>query len=68
MDRFRIQTLEKIINNKSLDKQEKQMVLNTLLKKLNILLIGARKRNKDISVLVDKIEKYEKIKNHEFTN
>jgi len=48
MDRFRIQSLEKIINNKSLDKQEKQMVLNTLLKKLNILLIGARKRNKKI--------------------
>jgi len=82
MDRFRIQSLEKIINNKSLDKQEKQkiinnksldkqekqMVLNTLLKKLNILLIGARKRNKNVSVLVDKIEKYEKIKSHEFMN
>jgi len=43
-------------------------VLNTLLKKLNILLIGARKRNKNVSVLVGKIEKYEKIKSHEFTN
>ena len=68
MDRFRIQSLEKIVNNESLDKQKKQMVLNTLLKKLNILLIGARKRNKNVSVLVGKIEKYEKIKSHEFTN
>ncbi len=68
MDRFRIQSLEKLLNNKLISEKQKKFVLNSILKKLNIMLIGAKKRKKDISVLVDKIEKYEKIKNHEFTN
>ncbi|MEA3500304.1 MAG: glycosyltransferase family 2 protein, partial [Candidatus Marinimicrobia bacterium] len=65
MDRFRIQSLEKILTNESLDKEKKHLLLNTLLKKLNIMLIGAKKRDKNVSALVEKIKKYENM-NFEF--
>ena len=45
IDRYRIKALEKILINNNLKKQQKLKVLEYLLKKINIILLGAIKRN-----------------------
>ncbi len=61
MDRFRIQSLEKLLDNELLDNAKKKLVLKTLLKKLDILMIGSKKRGKDVSDLTKKINEYSNI-------
>ncbi len=46
IDRFRIQALEKIINMSDLSRKKKQSAIQMLLKKINIYLLGANKREK----------------------
>ena len=45
IDRYRIKALEKILINDSLKEQQKLKVLEYLLKKINIILLGAINRN-----------------------
>ena len=45
LDRYRIKALEKILINYNLKKQQKLKVLEYLLKKINIILLGAINRN-----------------------
>ena len=45
IDRYRIKALEKILINNNLKKQQKLKVLEYLLKKINIILLGAINRN-----------------------
>jgi glycosyltransferase involved in cell wall biosynthesis len=45
IDRYRIKALEKILINNNLNKQQKLKVLEYLLKKINIILLGAINRN-----------------------
>ena len=45
IDRYRIKALEKILINNNLQKQQKLKVLEYLLKKINIILLGAINRN-----------------------
>lgn len=47
MDRFRIYALEKLLRESSLNDSQRQATLRTLLEKIEIFLIGARKRGKD---------------------
>ncbi|MEA1987104.1 MAG: glycosyltransferase [Candidatus Marinimicrobia bacterium] len=77
MDRFRIQSLEKLLARElaplSKDKtgkikviareqaplsEKRKLVLKSIIKKLEILLIGAKKREKNVAELIKKIEKY----------
>ena len=46
MDRFRIQSLRDLLEGEFLDENQKKMVLNMLVKKIQIYLKGARKREK----------------------
>ena len=46
MDRFRVQALEKLINSGKLSKTQRSQALETLVKKIEILLLGAKKREK----------------------
>jgi len=61
MDRFRIQALEKIIEQETLTPEQKQVTLKTLLKKLRIYTNGAKKRNKteETAILKGKIRHYQ---------
>jgi hypothetical protein len=45
IDRYRIKALEKILINNNLKTQQKLKVLKYLLKKINIILLGAMNRN-----------------------
>ena len=47
LDRFRIKALEKLIFKFSLNKYQKKSVIHKILEKIEILIIGARKRNKE---------------------
>ena len=46
MDRFRVQALEKLINSGKLSKTQRSQALEMLVKKIEILLLGAKKREK----------------------
>ena len=46
MDRFRVQALEKLINSDKLSKTQRSQALEMLIKKIEILLLGAKKREK----------------------
>ena len=46
MDRFRVQALEKLINSGKLSKKQHSQALEMLVKKIEILLLGAKKREK----------------------
>ena len=46
MDRFRILALEKLINSGKLSKTQRSQALEMLVKKIEILLLGAKKREK----------------------
>lgn len=46
MDRFRVQALEKLINSGKLSKTQRSKALEMLVKKIKILLLGAKKREK----------------------
>jgi len=46
MDRFRVQALEKLINSGKLSKTQRSQALEMLVKKIEILLLGAKKRKK----------------------
>ena len=46
MDRFRVQALEKLINSGKLPKTQRSQALEMLVKKIEILLLGAKKREK----------------------
>ena len=46
MDRFRVQALEKLINSGKLSKTQRSQALEMLVKKIEILLFGAKKREK----------------------
>jgi glycosyltransferase involved in cell wall biosynthesis len=56
MDQYRIKAMEKHLADEKLA----QMVLPVLIRKLKIVISGARKRNKDVSGLLNKLHKYEK--------
>ncbi len=55
MDRFRITALEKIIRSGELSENDKNLATEMLIQKLQIYLIGAKKRGK-----IDEIKLYEK--------
>lgn len=63
MDRFRIQALEKLIGNNRVDNEKRVAAIQMLLKKINIYMMGARKRHKmeDISLYEKKHKKYESL-------
>lgn len=46
MDRFRVLALEKLINSGKLSKTQRSQALEMLVKKIDILLLGAKKREK----------------------
>ena len=46
MDRFRVQAIEKLINSGKLSKTQRSQALEMLVKKIEILLLGAKKREK----------------------
>jgi hypothetical protein len=46
MDRFRVYALEKLINSNNLSTKQSSQVLDILISKINILLLGAEKRKK----------------------
>ena len=46
MDRFRVKSLEKLIHSGSITHSQRELVIKTLIQKLNILETGARKREK----------------------
>ena len=46
MDRFRVQALEKLINSGKLSKTQRSQALEMVVKKIEILLLGAKKREK----------------------
>ena len=46
MDRFRVLALEKLINSGKLSKTQRSQALEMLVKKIEILLLGAKKREK----------------------
>ena len=49
MDRFRIQALENLLQSSVLDERQEQLTKSMLLKKIDILVEGAKKRsNKSI--------------------
>ena len=60
MDRFRIQALEKILNAPHLSLAKRRLVMDTLMEKLRIFLLGAKKRGRDN----EKIRAYEYQLNH----
>ena len=45
MDRFRVESLEKLINSNSLKKEQMVMAAETLIKKISIIVEGAKKRS-----------------------
>ena len=47
MDRFRIKSLEKNLNNNWFTSEQKKTVFNILIKKLSIMINGAKKRNNE---------------------
>jgi len=61
LDKYRIIALEKLLQNNSLTKQQKTLVHNELLKKIQIYLSGCKKRNKikEINYYSDLLKKYE---------
>ena len=46
MDRFRVQALEKLLNSGKLSKTQRSQTLEMLIRKIDILLLGAKKREK----------------------
>lgn len=50
MDRFRVRSLEKLIDDGLITPSQRNLVIKTLIQKLNILEVGARKRKKYSSV------------------
>ncbi len=50
LDRFRIYSLEKLYHSNQLTDQQKQQLLNELIRKLTIFIQGAEKRNKQETV------------------
>ncbi len=44
MDRFRVQSLAKLLRSNQLDAQQQRLVRDVLLKKLDILIVGSQKR------------------------
>jgi len=63
MDRFRIQALEKLIGDSRVDNEKRIAAIQMLLKKINIYMMGARKRRKsgDIFLYEKKHRKYESL-------
>jgi glycosyltransferase involved in cell wall biosynthesis len=61
MDRFRIQSLEKIINIPDLKVEDKLLATKVLLNKIKIYITGAKKRDKlqEVAVYTDKMTQYE---------
>jgi hypothetical protein len=51
MDRFRIQSLNKLLSSELLNQDQQAAVIDTLMYKTRILIDGARKRNKMDDVL-----------------
>jgi glycosyltransferase involved in cell wall biosynthesis len=64
MDRFRIFALEKIIDNPNLSSENREAAFQMLLEKIDIYIIGARKRRKDdeAALYQRKREKYQKMR------
>ena len=56
MDRFRITALQKIIDSGELNLSQQTAAIDMLIKKTNIYLTGAKKRNKH-----DDIKKYQQL-------
>jgi len=52
MDRFRIKAIEKIIDNPDLTPENRKAAINTLLDKIDIYILGAKKRGKTDEVLI----------------
>ena len=63
MDRFRIYSLEKIIDSKYLDMTNRTAAISMLLKKLAIIIKGTRKRNKtdELRIFEKKRNRYENL-------
>ena len=60
MDRFRVQSLEKIYQDPSLSPEQRNEVLNELILKLSYLHEGALRRQKDVEFYREKLKKYDK--------
>jgi hypothetical protein len=63
MDRFRIAALEKAVNNESIKTEYRKQALQMLLKKLNIFITGAKKRDKQEATFKEYIEQFNYYKN-----
>ena len=63
MDRYRIMALESLIYNSTIDKEKKNMVINTIIEKLNIIIQGAKKRNNQevLKIFIPKFMLWKKI-------
>ena len=66
MDRFRIISLEKVINNKMIDQSKRKSALEMLVTKLKIFITGAKKRGKKESEIKEYNEKLEYYKIYSF--
>jgi glycosyltransferase involved in cell wall biosynthesis len=60
MDKFRVQSLEKIVRDPSLSSSQRKDVLNELILKLGYLYEGAIRRQKDVELYGEKLKKYDK--------
>lgn len=60
MDRFRITALENIIDNPNLSNENRSAAIHMLLKKIDIYILGAKKRGKgeDVALYEEKRKKY----------
>jgi glycosyltransferase involved in cell wall biosynthesis len=60
MDRFRISALEKIIQNPQLSTENRQSAIQTIVDKIDIYILGARKRGKEeeIAIYEEKKKRY----------
>ena len=58
MDHFRIIAMEKHLNDPSLPDEQHLWILKEVIEKLNVLIQGYKKRNKDVSEFQEKLKKY----------
>jgi len=61
MDRFRIQAMEKQLNDPSLPTEMRVWVLEELIKKTEILITGGKKRGKDVTELESKLDRFRRL-------
>jgi glycosyltransferase involved in cell wall biosynthesis len=68
MDRFRITALEKIIDDPAISQENRLVAVRILLEKIDVYILGARKRGKDeeVEIYQEKKKNYTKIRDSSY--